>query len=72
VLWGHARLGARTPDDPDPIAQAAQAAAAADVAIVFAADKTSEGSDRTTLALPGEQNALIEASRTPIPTRSSS
>ncbi len=61
VLFSHIRLGARTPDDPDPIAQAAQAASNADVAVVFANDKTSEGTDRTSLALPGEQDALIEA-----------
>jgi beta-glucosidase len=61
VLFSHIRLGAHTPDDPDPIAQAAQAAGNADVAVVFVNDKTSEGSDRKSLALPGAQDALIEA-----------
>jgi beta-glucosidase len=54
-------LGARTPDDPDPIAAAAQAAKDADTAIVFASDFTTEGADRTSLALPGDENALIQA-----------
>jgi beta-glucosidase len=61
VLFSHIRLGAHTPDDPDPIAQAAQAASNADVAVVFANDRTSEGTDRTSLALPGQQDALINA-----------
>jgi beta-glucosidase len=61
VLFSHIRLGAHTPDDPDPIAQAAQAASNADVAVVFANDRTSEGTDRRSLALPGQQDALIKA-----------
>jgi beta-glucosidase len=61
VLFSHIRLGGHTPADPDPIAQAAQAAANADVAVVFVNDKTSEGTDRTALALPGDQDALVSA-----------
>jgi beta-glucosidase len=61
VLFSHLVLGAQTPDDPDPIAAAAQAAKTADTAIVFASDLTTEGADRTSLALPGDENALIEA-----------
>ncbi len=61
VLFSHLVLGARTPDDPDPIAAAAQAAKDADTAIVFASDFTTEGADRTSLALPGDENALIQA-----------
>ena len=44
----------------DP-AQAAAAAQSAQVAIVFASQLESEGSDVTSLALPGRQNALISA-----------
>jgi beta-glucosidase len=41
--------------------QAVAAARAADVAVVFVNDVTGEGSDRSSLALPGDQNQLIEA-----------
>jgi beta-glucosidase len=61
VLFSHIRLGAHTPADPDPIALAAKAAADTDVAVVFVNDKTSEGSDRPSLALPGDQDALVSA-----------
>jgi len=61
VHFSHIRLGAQTPADGDPIAQAAQTAKDADVAVVFASDFTAESSDRTSLALPGEQDALISA-----------
>jgi beta-glucosidase len=61
VHFSHIRLGAQTPDDGDPIAQAAQTAKDADVAVVFASDFTAESSDRTSLALPGEQDTLIDA-----------
>ena len=61
VHFSHIRLGAQTPADGDPIAQAAQTAKDADVAVVFASDLTAESSDRTSLALPGEQDALINA-----------
>jgi len=53
-------LGWQTPDTL-LIGDAVAAASAADVAVVFVNDTTSEGMDRTTLALPGDQNALIEA-----------
>jgi beta-glucosidase len=53
------QLGWSEPDDR--ISQAVAAAKAADVAIVFAADRHGEGADRTELALPGDQNELITA-----------
>ncbi|MBR7833462.1 glycoside hydrolase family 3 C-terminal domain-containing protein [Actinospica durhamensis] len=43
------------------IAAAAAAARAADVAVVYAYDYASEGMDRSTLALPADQDRLIEA-----------
>ncbi|MET9529757.1 glycoside hydrolase family 3 C-terminal domain-containing protein [Streptomyces sp. NPDC006649] len=43
------------------LAGAADAARAADVAVVVAADYTGEGADRTTLALPDGQDELIAA-----------
>ncbi|NNN03290.1 MAG: hypothetical protein HKL87_04775, partial [Acidimicrobiaceae bacterium] len=43
------------------IAAAVQAAKHARVAVVFAANYLSEGVDQSTLALPADQNALIEA-----------
>lgn len=43
------------------IAQAVAAARAADVAVVFAADATSEGMDRYSLRLPADQDRLIAA-----------
>ncbi len=48
---------------PDPSLQAAavRAARRARVAIVFANDVSSEGMDRPSLDLPGDQNALIKA-----------
>lgn len=62
------RLGWIVPDAPgavDPLIGAAVAAAKeAEVAIVFAglsSNFESEGSDRTTMALPGNQDALIRA-----------
>lgn len=45
----------------DPITDAANAAAAANVAIVYANDFESEGSDLSNIDLPGQQNQLIEA-----------
>ncbi len=45
----------------DAIAQAAAAARASDVAVVFAADYSAEAFDRPNLSLPGDQNALIAA-----------
>ncbi|MEV7098757.1 glycoside hydrolase family 3 C-terminal domain-containing protein [Amycolatopsis sp. NPDC051045] len=41
--------------------EAAAAARAADVAVVVLADVTSEGMDRSTLALPADQNELVAA-----------
>lgn len=53
------------PADPGPIiAAAAEAAAAADVAVVVVGltpDEETESRDKTTLALPGEQDALVRA-----------
>jgi beta-glucosidase len=49
------------PPDPAMVGQAVQAARNSDAAVVFVNDVTSEGSDRTTLALPGDQDQLIEA-----------
>jgi beta-glucosidase len=49
------------PPDPSVQAQAVQAAKSSDVAVIFANDVTGEGSDRSTLALPGDQDQLIEA-----------
>ncbi|MFF7194047.1 glycoside hydrolase family 3 C-terminal domain-containing protein [Streptomyces sp. NPDC008079] len=47
---------------PDPTIQAAaDAAAKADAAVVVVGDSSSEGSDRTTLALPGNEDDLIRA-----------
>ena len=49
------------PPDGALLAEAVAAAHAADVAIVFAAEPSSEGMDRATLALSGDQDALIAA-----------
>jgi beta-glucosidase len=49
------------PPEPALRAAAVQAARKADVAVVFANDVTGEGMDRPSLALPGDQDALIEA-----------
>lgn len=43
------------------IAEAAAAAKAADVAVVFVGHRVGEGMDRLSLALPNDQDALIEA-----------
>jgi beta-glucosidase len=47
------------PDYDKLIGEAAAAAKKADVALVFVSDVTSEGMDRSTLALPADQNELI-------------
>jgi beta-glucosidase len=52
------KLGYAPPDDR--IAQAVAAARRADVAVVFAGHQVGEGMDRTHLALPGDQDRLIE------------
>jgi beta-glucosidase len=49
------------PPDPDMLAGAVAAAKQADMAIVFAAEQMGEGQDKVTLALPGNQDGLIEA-----------
>ncbi|CAG7618146.1 Beta-glucosidase [Actinacidiphila bryophytorum] len=55
-------VGWSAPGVPDPtITAAAAAAAKADVAVVVVGDSSSEGSDRTTLALPGNEDDLIRA-----------
>jgi beta-glucosidase len=48
-------------DDGSDIPRAVAAARQADVAIVKVGDSEAEGSDRKSLALPGNQDALIEA-----------
>src|SRR2546423_12008301 len=53
-FWG------RPPGAPAPPAAAA-APRRSDAAIVFANNAQGEGMDRSTLALPGDQDALIEA-----------
>jgi beta-glucosidase len=50
-----------TYNDGSDTASAATTAAAADVAVVFVRDSSSEGSDRSTLALSGNQDSLIES-----------
>jgi beta-glucosidase len=49
------------PPDPALLAEAVATARAADAAIVFVNDVTSEGMDRSSLALPGDQNDLVAA-----------
>jgi len=49
------------PPEPSLLASAVAAARAAQVAVVFVNDVTSEGMDRSSLALPGDQDHLIEA-----------
>jgi beta-glucosidase len=54
-------IGWSAPGVPDPSLQAAaDAAAKADAAVVVVGDSSSEGSDRTTLALPGNEDQLIQ------------
>lgn len=60
------RLGWRVPDRPireqeSRLQQAVRLAAASDVAIVFAGDFETEGSDLVNIDLPGNQNRLIAA-----------
>ncbi len=49
------------PPDPALLADAVAAARHADVPIVFVNDITSEGMDRTSLSLPGDQDELVAA-----------
>jgi beta-glucosidase len=53
------KFGWQEPDDR--IAEAVAAARRAQVAVVFAADRHGEGADRSSLNLPGDQDALIAA-----------
>jgi len=60
---GAIRLGCLPPVPVDALERAAQLAASSDVAIVcvgFGGDWQSEGFDRPNLALPGQQDALVE------------
>lgn len=55
-------FGARVVETGDPIARAADVAASADIAVVIvgtSAEFETEGEDRTSLVLPGEQDALV-------------
>jgi len=49
------------PPGQDPLTQAVSAAKSADVAVVFASSQESEGSDLTSIGLPGRQDQLISA-----------
>jgi beta-glucosidase len=48
-------------EGPDLIAEAVDKARHADIAVIFASNRTGEGFDQETLNLPGDQNELIEA-----------
>mgnify|MGYP000023548151 FL=1 len=50
-----------TADRDQSLDDAAEAAAAADVAVVFVRDATTEARDRESLALPGQQDELVSA-----------
>ena len=56
---GNVQLGWHPPDSR--IQEAAQLAADCDVAVVFASTAVGEGMDRSSLALPGDQDRLIAA-----------
>jgi beta-glucosidase len=49
------------PPDPDMLARAVAAAKQSDMAVVFAAEQMGEGQDKVTLALPGDQDSLIDS-----------
>lgn len=56
------RLGVRPPVDPEMLDRAVDAARAADAAVVVVGTNDeweTEGSDRTTIALPGDQDELV-------------
>ena len=59
VGGGNVQLGWQPPDSR--IQEAGQLAAASDVAVVFASTAVGEGMDRSSLALPGDQDQLIAA-----------
>jgi beta-glucosidase len=62
AMLSAAKVGLRTADASDPIAEAAEAAAASDVAVVLVGtseDWESEGHDRTSMDLPGDQDELV-------------
>lgn len=64
LMFAGADVGVRMPIGDDAIERAVAAAATADVAIVVVGtndDWETEGEDRTTLALPGAQDALVAA-----------
>jgi len=64
LMFAGADVGVRMPIGDDAFERAVAAAASADVAIVVVGtndDWETEGEDRTTLALPGEQDALADA-----------
>jgi len=64
VLVTGVRYGILPPQPDDPIADAVAKAQAADAAVLVVgsnADWETEGNDRSGLALPGDQDALIEA-----------
>ncbi|MEI9964831.1 MAG: glycoside hydrolase family 3 C-terminal domain-containing protein [Caulobacteraceae bacterium] len=62
IIGPKLQLGWSGPAEAEATTAAAAAAAkSADVALVFAGDAVSEGGDRTSLALPGDQDRLIAA-----------
>ena len=63
-LLGILRIGIREPQLTDPVADAVAAATGADAAVVVVGTNDeweSEGNDRTTIALPGRQDELVDA-----------
>lgn len=63
-------VGARPATSGDPLERAASAASAADVAVVIVGttdEFETEGEDRTSMALPGDQDALVAAVATANP-----
>ena len=64
-LGGNVRLGWQPPDAQ--IQDAARLAAECDVAVVFVSHALGEGMDRGSLALPGDQDALVDAVATANP-----
>ena len=61
AVLGHALQLGWSPPHPEQMAAALAAAKSADVAVVFAGEQLGEGMDKTSLSLPGNQDALIEA-----------